>query len=193
MPKPHRPWPYIGRRPCLTHLTHPLEHGQLNFPFDPKLSILVHNTVESIGNNITQISMSAHQGTHLDAPFHFFNDGKTIDQMPATVWAPSSPYRMPLHLSRCPITVLHAASIGPEPICQPFFRYRRGGTGNTVRTGACHWLCQCLAVPGRGHYASRWKTICRKQMRHSVLGSNEFPDFMEVWDSLTMRCWHVVR
>ena len=25
-------------------LSHPLEHGQLNFPFDPKLSILVHNT-----------------------------------------------------------------------------------------------------------------------------------------------------
>ena len=44
----------------LIDLTHPLEHGQPNFPFDSKLSILVHNTVETIGYNITQFSMSTH-------------------------------------------------------------------------------------------------------------------------------------
>ena len=65
----------------LIDLSHPLEHGQLNFPFDPKISVVVHNTVESIGYNITEISMSTHQGTHLDAPFHFYNDGKTLDKM----------------------------------------------------------------------------------------------------------------
>ena len=68
--------------PRLIDLSHPLEHGQPNFPFDPKLSVLVHNTVASIGYNITQISMSTHQGTHLDAPYHFYDDGKTVDQMP---------------------------------------------------------------------------------------------------------------
>ena len=62
-------------------LSHPLEDGQLNFPFDPKISIVVHNTIASIGYNISQISMSSHQGTHLDAPFHFYDDGKTLDQM----------------------------------------------------------------------------------------------------------------
>ena len=31
--------------------------------------------------NLTQLSMCAHNGTHADAPFHFLNDGKTIDQM----------------------------------------------------------------------------------------------------------------
>jgi kynurenine formamidase len=68
--------------PTLVDLSHPLVHGQLNFPFDPKLSIVTHNTVASIGYNITQISMSTHQGTHLDAPYHFFDDGKTVDQIP---------------------------------------------------------------------------------------------------------------
>ena len=63
-------------------LSHPLEHGQCNFPFDPKLAVLVHNTIASIGYNITQISMSTHQGTHLDVPYHFYDDGKTLDQMP---------------------------------------------------------------------------------------------------------------
>lgn len=65
----------------LIDLSHPLEHGQLAFPFDPKISILTHNTVSSIGYNIAQISMGTHQGTHLDAPYHFYNDGKTLDQM----------------------------------------------------------------------------------------------------------------
>jgi kynurenine formamidase len=65
----------------LFDLSHPLEHGQLNFPWDPKISVVAHNTVGSIGYNITQISMSTHQGTHLDAPFHFYDDGKTVDQM----------------------------------------------------------------------------------------------------------------
>jgi kynurenine formamidase len=27
------------------------------------------------------VSLSTHQGTHLDVPFHFFDDGKTLDQV----------------------------------------------------------------------------------------------------------------
>ncbi|MBR5453713.1 MAG: cyclase family protein, partial [Clostridia bacterium] len=32
--------------------------------------------------NLTQLSMCAHNGTHLDAPYHFFDNGKRIDQIP---------------------------------------------------------------------------------------------------------------
>ena len=31
--------------------------------------------------NLTAISMCAHNGTHVDAPFHFINEGKKIDEM----------------------------------------------------------------------------------------------------------------
>ena len=31
--------------------------------------------------NMTQFSMCAHNGTHVDAPFHFIQGGKTIDQL----------------------------------------------------------------------------------------------------------------
>ncbi len=31
--------------------------------------------------NLTAIHMCAHNGTHVDAPYHFINDGKTIDQV----------------------------------------------------------------------------------------------------------------
>ena len=31
--------------------------------------------------NLTAFSMCAHNGTHIDAPFHFLGDGKTVDRM----------------------------------------------------------------------------------------------------------------
>ena len=33
--------------------------------------------------NLSEFSMCAHNGTHIDAPFHFINDGKTVDKIPA--------------------------------------------------------------------------------------------------------------
>ncbi len=31
--------------------------------------------------NVTALKMCAHNGTHVDAPYHFLNEGKTIDQI----------------------------------------------------------------------------------------------------------------
>lgn len=31
--------------------------------------------------NLTAFSMCAHNGTHIDAPYHFIEDGKTVDQL----------------------------------------------------------------------------------------------------------------
>lgn len=36
---------------------------------------------ESCLYNLTNFSMCAHNGTHVDAPFHFYKDGKTVDQL----------------------------------------------------------------------------------------------------------------
>ena len=36
--------------------------------------------------NLTAFSMCAHNGTHVDAPFHFIQDGKTIEQIPLETW-----------------------------------------------------------------------------------------------------------
>ncbi len=32
--------------------------------------------------NLTDITMCAHNGTHIDAPFHFLGDGNTVDRIP---------------------------------------------------------------------------------------------------------------
>ena len=36
---------------------------------------------EGASCNLTEIRMCAHNGTHMDAPYHFFDEGKTIDQL----------------------------------------------------------------------------------------------------------------
>ena len=80
----------------LIDLSHPMEHGQQTFPMDPKLSIVPHGNTTTLKYNITQIVMSSHQGTHLDAMYHFIDDGKTLDQMPLE-W-----FYGPTHLLRIP-------------------------------------------------------------------------------------------
>lgn len=34
--------------------------------------------------NLTSFSMCAHNGTHIDAPYHFINDGKAVDKLELT-------------------------------------------------------------------------------------------------------------
>lgn len=36
--------------------------------------------------NAEQIRLNSHTGTHLDAPFHFFPDGQTIDQLDVSLF-----------------------------------------------------------------------------------------------------------
>ena len=40
------------------------------------------STAEGDLYNLTALSMCAHNGTHIDAPFHFLEEGKTVDQLP---------------------------------------------------------------------------------------------------------------
>jgi arylformamidase len=50
------------------------------FPGDPAPERHTLNSIKG-GDlyNLTSFSMCAHNGTHIDAPFHFINDGKTVD------------------------------------------------------------------------------------------------------------------
>ena len=50
------------------------------YPNDPEPQKKMLNLMEK-GDlyNLTEFSMCAHNGTHIDAPFHFIKDGKTVD------------------------------------------------------------------------------------------------------------------
>lgn len=62
-------------------LTLPIYHSAPTMPLDPKCAVIVHHTIDSMKYNITQLIISTHHGTHLDAPFHFFDDGRTVDKL----------------------------------------------------------------------------------------------------------------
>jgi len=80
----------------LVDLSHPLQHGQAVFPGDPDLSIKAHGGIETQNFNLTQLSLGSHQGTHLDAMFHFFDDGRTLDAMPLDwFYGPARVLRIP--------------------------------------------------------------------------------------------------
>ena len=56
---------------CSTYLSDPV----------PKRNV-VSSMSDGALYNLTEFSMCAHNGTHIDAPAHFIKDGKTIDQIP---------------------------------------------------------------------------------------------------------------
>lgn len=53
------------------------------FPGDPAPKREVLSSMkEGALYNLTALSLCAHNGTHVDAPYHFINDGKTVEQLP---------------------------------------------------------------------------------------------------------------
>lgn len=57
------------------------------FPGDPspKKEVLMLVS-EGAVCNLSAFSMCAHNGTHVDAPYHFYENGKTLKEMPLEIW-----------------------------------------------------------------------------------------------------------
>ena len=68
-------------------LSHPLNPETPVYPGDPPFALTIldstANAVEAGVRplNVSQIAMNVHCGTHMDAPYHFFGDGATIDEV----------------------------------------------------------------------------------------------------------------
>jgi len=68
-------------------LSYEIETTTPVYPGDAGVEISILETTSSKipdrrALNNSRLSVSIHTGTHVDAPFHFFEDGKTIDQVP---------------------------------------------------------------------------------------------------------------
>ena len=63
--------------------------------YGDKGEILIQNTnriKNGDSSNNSLISISAHSGTHIDAPYHFYDDGKTLDQFEPKFWHCENPF-----------------------------------------------------------------------------------------------------
>jgi arylformamidase len=53
------------------------------WPGDPAVNMKRVSKIEDGDNaNVTHVSLSAHTGTHVDAPYHFLSDGDTLEAIP---------------------------------------------------------------------------------------------------------------
>lgn len=62
-------------------LSWPLTKDTPIYPGDPEPNIEVATTIESDGYNLSSVFIGTQTGTHVDAPYHFADDGDTIDKM----------------------------------------------------------------------------------------------------------------
>lgn len=67
-------------------ITLTIQPGMAVWPGDPKVDLSRVEKIEDGANaNVSFMGISVHTGTHVDAPFHFLNDGAKVDVMPLDV------------------------------------------------------------------------------------------------------------
>lgn len=66
---------------ALIDLTHPITPQVPVFPGDPQCTFTAHATFEQSGYRVTALHMGTHQGTHMDAPSHFVENGMGVHEV----------------------------------------------------------------------------------------------------------------
>lgn len=68
-------------------LTFDIENGNptCGTPWHKNVAIEHLGKLEEVGRNTHALTMGSHTGTHMDAPFHFISDGRTIESTPLNV------------------------------------------------------------------------------------------------------------
>jgi arylformamidase len=82
------------------------------WPGDPPVQIeRVASINEGDPANLTRLSLGAHTGTHVDAPYHFFEQGLKVDQLPLSTFIGSAHVRE-VHPGERTITATDLGSLG---------------------------------------------------------------------------------
>jgi arylformamidase len=62
-------------------LTHTISQDMQIYPGDPKPRFEPHATIRDDKVNVTTITLGSHTGTHVDAPWHFIQEGNSIEMV----------------------------------------------------------------------------------------------------------------
>lgn len=62
-------------------LSHRVDERTQVFPGDPHPSFEPATTIAADGVNVLHVHLGSHSGTHVDAPYHFIEDGKRLDEL----------------------------------------------------------------------------------------------------------------
>jgi arylformamidase len=65
----------------------PLRNGLVVWPGDPDFELTPHKRIAQGGSsNVSTLRMSTHAGTHVDAPWHYEEDGKRLHEIDTSVF-----------------------------------------------------------------------------------------------------------
>ncbi len=70
--------PKLGR---IVDLSRRVDPGTQVYPGDPHVRLEPATTLAADGVNVLAVHIGSHSGTHVDAPYHFVEGGKRIDEM----------------------------------------------------------------------------------------------------------------
>ena len=62
-------------------LSHPVDDSTPVYPGDPRATLRSATTIEEHGYNVLHVQMGSQTGTHVDAPYHFLEDGARVDEL----------------------------------------------------------------------------------------------------------------
>ncbi len=67
-------------------ITLPVSSEMILWPGDPPVILEKVSSMDSGAHaNVSRLSLSVHTGTHVDAPHHFLNDGRTVENLPLEI------------------------------------------------------------------------------------------------------------
>ncbi|MEP0805544.1 MAG: cyclase family protein [Chloroflexota bacterium] len=86
------------------------------WPGDPRIELeQIASMDRGASANVTRISAAVHIGTHVDAPHHFLNDGRTVESLPLDVLTgPCYVLQLPDGVDAITSEVLERSEITPE-------------------------------------------------------------------------------
>lgn len=84
-------------------ITLPITDGMIVYPGDDPVHVTRTRTIAEHGYNWSSLSCGTHLGTHVDAPNHFVEQGKTLDDLP-----------LDLFLGKVAVVEIHAPMVTRE-------------------------------------------------------------------------------
>ena len=109
------PGAVTGSPTRLVDLSHPVEDGMPVYPGDPVVRIRPATTIDAHGYAVLHVQMGSQSGTHVDAPYHFLQDGARIDQLPLELFlGPAVIADVRGKRAHEPITWADLASVAPR-------------------------------------------------------------------------------
>lgn len=65
----------------IVDLSHPVDDSTPVYPGDPEPAFTPATTIADDGYNVLHVRMGSQTGTHLDAPYHFLEDGARVEEL----------------------------------------------------------------------------------------------------------------